>query len=83
MLLDLDPRLQRRRVVGGLHGDGDLRDDRATVEAGVDEVDRRPRQLDPVRDRLRRGVRAGKRRIGQKAGDSSMGGIGDPVAASG
>jgi len=28
-------------------------------------------------------ISSGKRRIGQKAGDSSMGGIGDPVAASG
>ena len=61
VLLALDSRVQRGRIVGGQHRDRHLRDDRPAVEARVDEVNRHAGDLHAVRDRLRRRIDAGER----------------------
>src|SRR6185295_1640030 len=56
VLFALNARVQRSRVVRGEHRDWHLRDDRSTVEARIDEVDRHTADLRAVRDRLRRRI---------------------------
>jgi hypothetical protein len=55
----LDPLGERVLGVVVEHRDGHLRDDRAGVDARVDEVQRRPGHLDAVRQRVARAVNTG------------------------
>src|SRR3954469_14732195 len=50
VLFALDARVERGGIVVGEHGHRNLRDDRPTVEARVDEVDADARDLHAVRD---------------------------------
>jgi len=61
MLLTLDPRVQRLRVIVVEHRHRRLCNDRPAVEVGVDEVDRDAGQLRAVRQRLSRCIEPRKR----------------------
>ena len=62
MLLDLDTPLQTRLIVDIGNGDGSLREDRAGVDAGVDEVDGAAGDAAAVLEGLTGAVQPGERR---------------------
>src|SRR6185312_2414412 len=48
VLFALNSRVERARVIAREHRDGDLRDDRTAVQAGIDEVNRHSADLHAV-----------------------------------
>lgn len=65
---NFDSLVQARLVVIGAHRYGLLREHRAGIDTRIDKVHRRPGDLHAVRQRVRNGMRAGKRRQQRRMG---------------